>query len=801
MNTLNSINIKKISISFILILSALGLSACSSEDKANSYYESGMKLFEENELSKANIEFKNALQIDRAMTKALWGQALIAEKQGNHIRAFKLINTVLLEEPDNVEALVKVGRILLLAGQLDKALKKSDIALKIAPDDLSVLAFRAAVLFKLNDTEGAVKLAQQAIDTDPNYVDALIVLAIERLSVKDSEKAIEYLDQGLKGNDKNIVLQLIKVKALDNLAKLDLAEDVFRRLITYYPEVPAFNYALAQLYLKHDRKEDAEKEFRQVVINKPKELSPKIKLIQFLKVIKSDEVANQQLITYVGNEPDNYDLKFALVQFYISSGKTTLANKDIESIINNASNDDVILKAKGLQAGLALAKGDKQFAEKIVDEVLAVDGKNQNALIMKSSINIDRQQYDKAVADLRIVLRDTPNSSRALFFIAKAHLLSGSPELADEQYFKAFKASRFNAGYGITYAKFLLKRNKASRAEKILDNVLAASPKSIAAMRLLAQTRLNQGNWIGAQQVADKVKLLDDKSNTAGQIQNAILIGKKDYNESITLLKSTYQSTPGNIQPIVALVRTYLLAGKSKEAGDFLDAVINASPKNVNARILRGQVYVSQANFEQAIVVYQEAIALAPEKTAAYYNLAVVYIRNKDYDNASMTIEKGLSLLPNNFLLLLTHASIYELVNKPDDAIKVYEKLIKLRPDADIVANNLSSLLTDNRTDKVSLDKAYALSQRFKRTEVPQFKDTFGWASYRVGKYSDASSLLQDAAEALPQYAIIQYHLGMNYLAKENKQLAREALEKSLELAGDRPFEQADEIRAALEKL
>ena len=802
MKMLNSINIKNLGFGFILILSVLGLSACSSpEDKANSYYENGMRLLEKNELGKANVEFRNAFQLDRTMTKAIWGQVLVAEKKGNHRLTYKLLSAVLISEPQHVQALVKIGRLLLVAGKIDKALEKSDASLKVAPDDLAVLAFRASVLFKLSDTEGAVKLAKQVIAKDPTYVDALIVLAIERLGAKDDQKAIEYLDQGLKSNDKNIVLQLIKVKALDNLAKLDLAEDVFKRLIDYYPGVPSFNYALAQFYLKHDRKDDAEGEFRRVIKNKPKDLAAKIKLVQFLSVTKDTEAAKAQLIEFVNQSPDNYDLKFTLVQFYISQKQIALAQQTIAGIISGSNDADTELKAKGIKAGLFLTQNDKDMAEKVVDNILSQDSHNENALILKSNINIDRQQYDTAIADLRVVLRDTPTSSRALFLLAKAHYLSGSPELADEQYFKAFKSSRFNAGYGQAYARFLLKRNQPARAEKVLLNVLSVSPRNIAVMRLLAQTRLNLGDWLGAQETAENIKSLGDKSNTSEQISNAILVGKKDYNESISLLKKVYESTPDNIRPVVALVRTYLLAGKSTEAGNFLDAVVNASPKNTNARILRGQVYLTQGLTDKAIATYKEVISLAPDNTAGYYNLATSYIRLKDYDKANSTIKNGLVASPNNFLLQLTQANVYEQVGKFNDAIAIYENLLKIRPGADIIANNLASLLTENRTDKVSLDRAYALSKRFKRTEVPQFKDTFGWASYRVGKYSDASDLLESAAEGLPSLPVIQYHLGMNYLAKEDNKLARKSFEKALELAGDTPFSQADEIRAALDKL
>ena len=63
-------------------------------------------------------------------------------------------------------------------------------------------------------------------------------------------------------DEKNAVLLLAKIKALEKLGKLDFAEDIFKRLIQYYPDVPTFNTVLVEFYLKYDRKNDAEKIYR-----------------------------------------------------------------------------------------------------------------------------------------------------------------------------------------------------------------------------------------------------------------------------------------------------------------------------------------------------------------------------------------------------------------------------------------------------------------------------------------------------------------------------------------------------------
>lgn len=796
------LKLKNIFIQGIIVISLITIAACSSpEDKANKFYENGMQLLEKGELVKANVEFRNAVQLNRKLTKAIWGQFLIAEKQNKPRRQYNLLSTVLINEPEHLEALVKLSRLLLLAGQLDKAIEKSDLSIKIDNQDLSVLSLRAAIMLKLEDAPAAVKLAKQVLEKDPLYIDALMILATERLAAGDASVAIEYINKGLKKNEKNVALQFIKIQALEKLGKVDLIENIYKKLISYYPKGEAFKTMLARFYLNHKKYGDAEEVFRVIIKNNPNDLKAKIKLVQFISRTNSSDAALKQLQKFSKEAPNNDELKFVLVKFHLSRKETKLANELLEKIINEKPGSEIAIKAKGIIATSLLAKGDKKAAEIVIAEILASDKENKNGLILKASIDIDRQKYDEAIGSLRLVLRDNPNSSRALFFLARAHNLSGSPELADEQYFKAFEISKFSPAYGLSYAQFLLKRKQPKRAEKILEDMLAAHKGGLPVLKLLAQVRLSLGDWIGAQQIADGIKKSGDKTNLAAQINNAIMVGKKDYSESISLLKKMYQSTPENIQPVVSLVRTYLLAGKVQEAGDFLDAVIKASPSNINARLLRGQIYVTEGKIEQAINAFEHVIKNDTSNTTSYYHLAVIHIRNKKYNIASEVLNKGLEIAPESFSLGMTLAQLYETTNKIDMAIAAYEALLKVRPDADIAANNLASLLTENRTDKASLNKAYTLSQRFKRSDVPQFKDTFGWASYRVGKYADAHSLLKSATDQLPNVPDFHYHLGMSYLAKENKVMAKQELEKALELAGDKGFAKEKEIRAALEKL
>ena len=101
-----------------------------------------------------------------------------------------------------------------------------------------------------------------------------------------------------------------------------------------------------------------------------------------------------------------------------------------------------------------------------------------------------------------------------------------------------------------------------------------------------------------------------------------------------------------------------------------------------------------------------------------------------------------------------------------------------------MVANNLASLLTTQRADPGSLERAHAIARRLRGSQVPQFQDTYGWILHRRGDSAQAIVFLAPAAAALGDNALVQFHLGEALLATGRKAEARAQFERVLALAG-----------------
>jgi cellulose synthase operon protein C len=786
----------------LLLAGALTLTGCSSpEAKVESFNKRGHALLQKGDLVKARLEFQNALQINPSAVPSLYGLALVAERSQDWQAAYAMWLRVVELDATHLDAHVHLGKLQLASAQLDKALETSDNTLKLKPDSPDVLGLRAAVFLKLNDAPAAISLANQALAKDPRHIESLVVLASERLQVGDAERSIAFLDKALESNERNVSLQILKVQALEKLGRADKAEEVLRKLVSMFPENVDYRYLLASFFVKHKQLDKAEAEYRTVVAAQPKAVQPVLALVRFLGGTKGMDPAALELEKFVKADPSALDLKLTLAAVRLQQKNDPAAIALWKEVIADAGDKPAGVRARGAYASYHLARKDKAAAKPLIDQMLAQDGRDEQALLMRAGMAIDEQRLDEAVNDLRAILRDMPESPRAQLLLGRTHEMQGLRDLATQHYANAAQMGKYALPFAMPYAEYLMRTGRARAVEGVLREGLKNSPGNVPALRLLAQSYLKTGNIAGAQAVADEIGKNEAGLLAANQIQGSVQIARRDYVSSIASFKRAYELAPTDTQAMVSLVRSYVLANKPKEALAFLQSVLAASPQNYAARILQGQMLAYTGSAAAARDTLQTAIDQDPSNPTAYQALINVQIAARNGDEAARTVDSGLKAIPTDFGLKMSRASVLELQGKLEEAIAAYEALLVERPNALIVQNNLASLLADNRKDPASIRRAYELAQKFRNTEIPQMKDTVGWTAHLAGKTREASDFLKSASTESPDLAVAHYHYGMNQLALSNTKDAKVALQRSIELSKTSPFPQVDDARKALQAL
>ncbi len=439
--------------------------------------------------------------------------------------------------------------------------------------------------------------------------------------------------------------------------------------------------------------------------------------------------------------------------------------------------------ARDTLAQLYLDRNDAASAEPLIAEVLEKDSRNIEALRLRAAIRLARGQTDDAISDLRRALNDQPRSPELLASLAIAYERSGAIELADKSFQDAMKASGYSTTYGLNYIAFLQRRGFTTQAEAVLGDLITRHPKDVAILSALARDRIARHDWAGAHEIADEIRRIGNNDVVADQIDGAAFAGQNKLADSLSSLKNAYEASPNAIQPLAALVGTYLRAKQPDKAEALVQSAIKANPKNAEAITLLGSIALAKGDAASAEEDFKRAISEQAQSPVGYSALANLYLQQRKPDQAIEIVRSGLKELPKNFSLRLTLASLMEYKNDFDAAIAEYNSMLKDSPGSLIVINNLASLLADHKTDKDSLQRAHNLAVALKSSQVPQFQDTLGWVEYQSGNYAAALASLEPAAQKLPNLPLVHYHLGMSYLAAGDQDKANSEFKKVKELA------------------
>ncbi len=767
-----------------LVVLTLQIAGCSSrEQRAQSYYEHAMSYLKQQDFVKARIELRNAIQLKGDMVEAWRALAKIDEHDRNWQGYAGTLRKIVELDPNDITATVELTRILLLGGALDDALKMANAANALDPKNADVLALKASALFRLKDTDGAIAAAQKALDIDPGNVGANIVLAAVKYSQGDFDGALKTLASVTDDHKDDLGILSLKINIYDHLGNFQQAEALLLKLVSLYPNEPAFRAQLIRFYITHKRPDDAVKQLRAMAAAKPDDTGTELDLVNLLSAVQGPAAGRAELVSRINAGGHVFPYQIALAKRDALQGNIAESIKSLQQLIASSRSTEDILTARTTLAEIYVSTNNFSAAEPLISDILRADSRNINGLRLRASIRMNRGQIDDAIADLRTALNDQPKSPELLATLALAYERSGSIELADRAFFDATKASGFAPAVGLNYVAFLQRRGLAAQVESMLNELASRNPNSIPVLTALANEKLARKDWIGAHEIADTIRRIGDKGDVADQINGAAFSGEKKFADSLAALQSVYDANPSAGQPMAAIVGVYLQAKQIDKAEAFVQAALKANPSNAEALVLMGSIQLAKNDPDKAIKSFEAAIARKPDDAIGYRALANLYSNQKKFDEALTTIRAGLQRQPTSLVLRLTLAGLLELKGEYDSAIAVYQTMLKDQPDSLVVANNLASLLADHRTDKASLDQAHSLAVLLKNSPIPQFKDTVGWIDYQRADYTAAVSLLEVAVTALPNVPLAHYHLGMSYLATGQDEKAKEQFKKVEELA------------------
>ena len=793
------------------VAAMLLLAACDSpEEREAAYLKSGKDLYESGELSKAAIEFRNALKINPTGVEAKYFSALIFEKNGNVPRAISAFQEVALQVPNNRDVQLKLGQYALMNGDAAQASDRADKLIALDSNQPDGHTMKGAALLMMNKLPEAEAEARAALALKPHDEDATIVLASHRARQKMFDESEAIIEEALKANPKSVPLLGFKLKLLADQNRKTEVEQVLRQLIEIDPTNPGHVVLLASELTAAGRLPEARDEFRRAIaVNKDSQ--PLLAAYaDFLEKHVGTDDAIDEAKQLAGQYKGNALYSFLLARLYIKADRPDEADALLKQLVQDLERSSDKLDAEVELARITLLRGDRQGALEQLATILKADSKNQSALTLRAGIRLQDGKFDEAIADARAILSDFPTSTAALAILAKAYTATHEEELAIGALRNLARVMPSNVDVQKQLAGLLVMR-APDEALKALDAAIALSPddaelKAQKAQVLIYTKRWDQGEVIGQDLAADK-----ETAALGHQILGEAALARQDFPAAITELQIAIDR--GRSFSIVGpkLMEAYRLSGEPVTAARtsaegpnpaeqlLLDRLAK-DPKDADALALLSEQREDRGDLDSAKDLLRQAIEAKPGERNPYLNLARILKNEAKLKEAADTLQLASARFPDDSLVQESLAIGYELMQDYDAARLAYENVLAKWPNDIVAANNLAMLIADVwPTEKVALDRARLLVEEFRNSNNPTLIDTLGWVQVRLGNIDDAAIILKKAVTLQPDNQQAQYHYAVAMSLKGLNDLARDAMAKAL--TGEPDFRGIEEAKQLATKL
>jgi len=777
----------------------LFLAACESpEEKAETFYQSGLELLAAGDPERAALEFRNVFDYNGEHQDARRQLAEILRARGDMSGAFGQYLRLVEQYPELPDARFAMAEMAIAGQQWEEAERHGRRALELDPLAEKADAVRVSLDFRQasvdGDDQAQGKLAIEAralVEADPNDILSRRVLIAYAITQNNPAGALDDIDAAIAYNPDDLTYYIIKIQALNALGEQDEIGDLLRQMYTQFPENSEVQQSLISYYIQRQDFAGAESFLRDLAGDDTSAPEGFVPVIQLLERTQGRDAARAELQRLADANPDNTEnrtfYQALLAGYAFDDGKRDAAIADMQAIVDAAEPGDQTRRIKGTLATMLLTTGNQVGARALVEEVLTEDASNVTALKLRAQMLIDGDQPGDAIIDLRRALDQTPRDTSIILLLAAAHERNGNTQLQGERLATAVEVSGSGVRESLLYADFLIRQGREQAARSVLADARNTNPGNLDILAQSARLALAD-NAIGVVRgiIADLEKLQDQPraSELLQSLRTATLLNQDRLDEGLALLQQQADEA-GTPNAVFAVLQTQLRAGKLDAARAYLDARLAEAPQDPNLRLMNAALLLSEGDEAASEAELRSIVDENPNAVNAINQLYVQLRRTGKPDAAREVLRTGLAANPEAPRLLLFEAGDLEQAGDIEGAIAIYEKLYALNSSNVTIANNLASLLSAFRDDAETLERAAAVARRLRGTDVPPFQDTYGWIAYRQGNYEEALTYLEPAAAGLPDNPLVQYHLGMTYVALERKDEAIAALTRAVELAGD----------------
>jgi Flp pilus assembly protein TadD len=720
------------------LASAVLLAACTDPQvKKQQYFQSGNGFFDKKMYGEAIVEYRNAVAVDATFGEArkkladalaLNGQASAA--YGEYIRAADLL-------PNDVDAQIDAGTLLLGAGKSQDALQRAEAALKIAPNNVQALVLRGSALSGLTSNDEALKTIEGAIQLDPQRGRTYSSLALIQLAQGDKEKAEAAFRRAAELSPKDVQVHMALGNFYWAAGRVQEAEQAFRVALTLDPENGPVNRFMASMMLSTGRRGEAE-----------------------------------QYVRRLADSSSNPLDMLSLADYYLMMDRPKDAIARLEKLPNTQA--PIVLHRL---ARAYTAAGDQTKAMGLVEEALKINAKDADALAFKSTLLMRGGQYDGALEAAHAAVAADPSSADAQFAMGRLYAIRGDEYAARTAFRETLRINPRAAAAQVALASVEAQAGSSEEAARLASEVTKNQPGNLTARLVLVRNLVATRDFARAdQEIKALVASYPDNAAVRAQ-EGRLALARNDLPLALVALERARKLDPKSYEVASLLVTIDLRRNDSAGAKARVEELVKSQP-TTDALLLAARTYTALKDSDAAEKMLRATIEADPSLVTPYDMLGRMYLNQGKLDQALSQFETLAQKQTRPVEAITMAGMILRMQGKNDLARVRYEQALRLDPNAATAANNLAWMLAEAGQD---LDRAVDLAKiaTAASPDTPAVIDTLGWAWLKKREPQLAIPLFRRCVELEPSNGWYHYHLGLAYDQAGDADRARDSLQRA----------------------
>ncbi len=392
--------------------------------------------------------------------------------------------------------------------------------------------------------------------------------------------------------------------------------------------------------------------------------------------------------------------------------------------------------------------------------------------------------YEKAKLAFKNVLQIDPKDVESRFQMAESLSKLGDIQAAVGQYMAVIGEAPNHIMSRIRMGQIFLLVKNVPEADKLAKEAITLDPENIEAKILMGGILATQGNTDAAIAQAESVlkQQPDEVSATLLLASLKAKLGKID--ESIALLQKNIEKNPDKTPPRLMLANLYIQTKAMDKAEQTLRSVVEIDPKQAEHAFQLAGFLAGTNQADKAEAVLRDTIKKLPEEDKPKFALIEFLMAKKLPDMAVKELTQMISEKPDNHELRFKLADLQlaqKQLDKVEQTLKEIVTLDKIGPQSLRARNKLARLYANTRRlDETKELIKEVLKENARDSEALTMRGEINLAEKKLPEaIGDFRSVLVDQ----PQNVGVLKMLSAAYLVNKDEVLARENMEKTIEIA------------------